>query len=182
MNKLGMVALLAAFGTAGAQAANVGFASVTGTAGVTNAAKAGDGVFPALGQFYQQDTAYWTGQGESVLYTFDMAYRITGMTLSVDNNDFYRVELSSNGSTWQTYHTVLAFEGSVNGGMDTFSPSLPATADFYSFARITALAGDGLNSVGELQLNGVAAVPEPETMALMLAGLAAFALKLRRKA
>jgi hypothetical protein len=77
---------------------------------------------------------------------------------------------------------VLAFDGTVNGGMETFTPSVIATADFFRYARITGSFGDGYNSVGEVQFTGVAAVvPEPTTVALMLSGLGAVGLLARRR-
>lgn len=182
MKLLKIAALVAAMGAVGAQA-NVVITSVTGTSGVNNAFRAADLDWPAFEQDWQDRTAWWYYNDESLDFTFDRPYQITGMTISVDNNDYYRVFLSTDGSTWDDYHTVLAFEGAAGYGMDQFSPSKPATAQFYSYARVTALAGDGSNSVGELQFNGVAApVPEPETLALMLGGIAALGLKLRRRA
>ena len=186
MKLLKIAALVAAMGAVSAQAATVGYISVTGSAGVTNAELAGNGVFSPDGIYWQTGTAWWEGPWESptdyVQFEFDKPYQITGIKLSVDNNDFYRVELSKNGSDWVDYHTVLAFEGAVNGGMDTFTPSKPSTSEAFSFARVTALYGDRFYSVGEVQFNGVAAVPEPETLALMLGGIAALGLKLRRRA
>jgi hypothetical protein len=183
MKLLKIAALVAAMGAVGAQA-NVVITSVTGTSSAVNSAfYAADGNFPAFQQDWQVQTAWWYFNNDSVVFTFDQPYQITGMTISVDNNDYYRVYLSADGTTWDDYHTVLAFEGLAGYGMDEFSPSKPATAQFYSYARVTALAGDGSNSVGELQFNGVAApIPEPETLALMLGGLAALGLKLRRRA
>ncbi len=182
MKLLKIAAVVAALGAVGAQAATVGM-TVVGSAGVNNAIFAADGETPAFETPWQEGTAWWYGLDEALTFTFDQAYQITGITINVDNNDFYRVDLSTDGTSWVDYHTVLAFDGAADFGMDTFTPSKPATADFYRLARVTALAGDGSYSVGELQFNGVAApVPEPETLALMLGGIAALGLKLRRRA
>lgn len=183
MKKLLLASLVGALVSVGAQAATpVLYSSITGTAGVTNAANAGDGVFPANGDDWNINAAFWQGTVDNVSFTFDKAYQITGLKLTVDNNDYYRVYLSTDGSTWETYHTVLAFEGSVPDGVETFTPNLPATANFYRYARIAALAGDNLYGVGEVQFSGVAAaVPEPTTVALMLSGLGAVGLLARRR-
>lgn len=183
MKKLLLASLVGALVSVGAQAATtVAYSLITGTAGVSNAALAGDGYFPPDWTHWTVDTAYWTGDAESVTFTFDQAYQITGLKLSVDNNDFYSLSLSKDGSTWQPYHTVLAFEGTVGGGVETFTPNVIATADFYRYARISASFGDQYNSVGEVQFSGVAApVPEPTTVALMLSGLGAVGLLARRR-
>lgn len=183
MKKLLLASLVGALVSVGAQAATpVLYSSITGTDGVSNAALAGDGYFPPNGTHWQTDTAFWEGDAQSVTFTFDQAYQITGLMLSVDNNDFYSLSLSKNGATWQPYHVVLAFEGTVDGGMETFTPNVIATADFYRYARITGSFGDGLNSVGEVQFTGVAAVvPEPTTVALLLSGLGAVGLLARRR-
>ncbi len=185
MKLLKIAALVAAMGAVGAQAADmVVYTDVSGD-GIFEAGRAGNGAIPPQFDPFDNASAYWFDASKTLLFTFDQAYTITGMTLSVDNNDFYVVELSQDGIEWDDYHTVLAFQGVVQewqGGMDTFTPNKPATASAYSFARITAYPGDGSYSVGELKLNGVAAVPEPETLALMLGGIAALGLKLRRRA
>jgi hypothetical protein len=183
MNKLLLASLVGALVSVGAQAAGpVVISSITGSAFVVNAELAGDGYFPPNTTEWTTDTAFWAGDAEHVTFTFDKAYRITGLKLSVDNNDFYTVSLSTDGTTWQTYHTVLAFEGTVLGGMETFTPNVIATADYFRYARISASYGDGYNSVGEVQFSGVAAaVPEPTTVALMLSGLGAVGMLARRR-
>jgi hypothetical protein len=167
----------------GAHAATPAYTSITGTGGVTNAGLAGDGYFPPDGTYFQTDTAYWDNTGESITFAFDQAYQLSGLKITVDNNDFYRVYISTNGSTWETYATILAFEGTVNGGVETFTLSLPATANAYSFAKVEALFGDNAYSVGEVQFTGMAVtpVPEPATMAMLLAGLGVVGATVRRR-
>lgn len=169
--------------SAGAQAAStVGYSLVEGTAGVTNVEKAHDGAFPADWTFWTTDSAWWEGTDQALTFTFDNTYAISGLKLTVDNNDFYRVQLSTNGTQWDNYDIVLAFEGAVGSGQETFVRSVTATAPVYKYARIFALTGDGFYSVGEVQFTGTAAaVPEPATAALMFAGLAGVGLLARRR-
>lgn len=159
---------------AGAQAAGtVGYTLVEGTSGVNNAVLAGNGAFPADWTWWQTDSAWWEGTAEAVTFTFDQAYSLTGLKLTVDNNDFYQVQISKDGQNWAQYVTILAFEGAVGSGQETFMPSVVTTGPGYKYARVLALAGDSFYSVGEVQFTGVSApVPEPASAALLLAGLA----------
>lgn len=191
MKPLKIAALAAVMGIGSAQAASVEFSSVTGTPGVTGTAFAHDGNYPALGQFWQDETAWWDAwltPNQYLVFAFAKPYQITGFTASLDNNDNYRIDLSSDGEVWTPYAVVLSEDygdpiAMVDGGMDTFAPASVATRDYFSYARVRATGGDKFYSVGELQFNGVAApIPEPETLALMLGGIAALGLKLRRRA
>lgn len=178
-----MFSLISTLGTA--QAATPPLASVACTAGVTGCGFALDGQFPPEGQWYQDATAWWTGFDDSVTYTLDSPLMVTGLTVSLDNNDSYVIEASTNGNDWTTLLFVGASSGTVGFGMDTFSTiaadpqydsNLVFTAGMASQIRITAVDGDTFNSVGELQ---VTAVPEPGTWLLMAGGLAALGLRRR---
>ncbi len=176
--------LLGLFATlAPAQAATPPLVSVACTAGVTGCAFALDDQFPPQGQDWQTETAWWTNFNDSVSYQLNGTYMLTGLTVSLDNNDSYLIEASVDGNTWDTVLFVGASLGSVFGGMDTFSTitgnpffdaNLPFTPAMASQIRITSVDGDALNSVGELQ---VTAVPEPATWLLMAIGLALAGLR-----
>lgn len=118
-------------------------------------------------------------------FTFDLgdAYTLSGLDVSVDNNDSYRFSVSLDGSAWTTLGTVLASDGNSTFGMDTMSNN-PSSPEFVAnlglstpidarYVRAQALDGDGLYSIGEVQVSGtlVGSVPEPETYTLILAGL-----------
>jgi hypothetical protein len=125
-----------------------------------------------------------------VTYTLSSATVISGLTVSLDNNDSYVIEGSLDGRNWHKMLFVGSTMGSVSFGMDTFStlaghPQYDAgLASAFapmaaSMLRITAVDGDTQHSVGELQ---VTAVPEPGAWAMMATGLVGLALARRRPA
>lgn len=96
------------------------------------------------------------------------------LVLQADNNDAYAVDYW-NGQSW-----VEAWQASAVGGwgMATRSSSIfPALTSQY--LRVHAVAGDTFYSVSELQ--ALAPVPEPETWAMMAAGLLGTAALSRRR-
>lgn len=161
---------------------------VSCTAEVTGCAYALDGVFPVEWQEWTSETAYWDGTAAAVTYDLGGSRQITGVTVSLDNNDSYLLEASADGgASWNTLLFVGASVGNVDWGMDTFS-TLPAhphydagisfTPQTGALIRVMAVDGDGLYSVGELQFT--TAVPEPASWAMALAGVAGLAAWRRR--
>lgn len=183
-----LLSLALVISTAGAQAA-----SVACTAGVTGCDFANDGVFPAQGQEWLTETAWWQGLTDAVTFDLGGTKVLTGVELSLDNNDSYVIDVSSDGITWTSLAAVGQNQGSVGWGMDRFSTqadspfflnSLTFAPTQAAFVRVMATGGDNLYSVGEVALN-VSAVPEAGTVTMLVSGLAALgglsAVSRRRK-
>lgn len=153
-----------------------------------------DGYVPPEGTYYEIASVSWTGQtgaaGVALVFDFGQLYTLTDVLLGVNNNDFYQMQVSVNGSAWNTLFTNLAFEGQAGSGNEIISsvfgdPEYQATIDFPSsvarYARIYAVAGDNFHSVSEARFSGVAVVPEPETWTLLVAGLGLIGAAARRR-
>jgi hypothetical protein len=178
------------------QAATVTVSSITPTANITYPVGGipMDGSFPVQSSDWNASSnASWTSNSESLLFTFDGAYSLTGVNVSFDNNDSYRIYVSTNGTDWTKLTTAYSFFGEQNWGMDTLSTvassseyvedfSFTPTAANIRYAKIVAFDGDNQNAVGGVQFLGTAApVPEPETYAMMLAGLGALGFMSKRR-
>lgn len=143
-----------------------------------------DGYIAPEGTPFQTDAVSWFDQvgssGVTLDFDFGQLYTLSDVLIGVDHNDFYQVQVSLDGTAWNTLFTNLAFEGQSNFGSEIISsvagdPEYQATIDFPTtvarYARIYAVSGDNAFSVSEVSFSGVAVVPEPETWALLIAGL-----------
>lgn len=156
----------------------------TATSGVNNAASIVDGISPADGTHWQNQ-AWWTGSAEEVIFDLGGDFYLESATLIVDNNDDYALFTSQNGSDWRSIWEIDAMSGSQNTGLESFQTSLLEQSwTSSSYLKIVATGGDGLYGVGELTVSGVGvlAVPEPETYAMFLAGIALVGAVARRRA
>ena len=178
-------------------ATQISFSSVNVTGSYHNSLNfLTDDIIPGESGQWQNNTVWWNGTGTA--FTFDMgsSYTLEDIILSVDNNDYYRVEYSSDNSVWNTLFSISRYDGEIGWGMDTMATSsthseyIPAI-DFSpvnaQYLRIQATGGDNSYSIGEFQAFGEIQsnpVPEPATMFLLgsgLAGLAGFRKKFRKK-
>ncbi len=137
-----------------------------------------DGVFKPEGHRWDIDTVWWDANfnsGAQIEIDLGGPFSIAAFIMQADNNDAYRVEYSLVGSGWSTAWEVPI---SCCGGVSTRSITLDSAIDA-DILLITAYGGEALYSVSEFQAFGQP-VPEPETYALMLAGLGLVGLAARR--
>ena len=179
-----LLALIAALSVNAVEAATVAYSAVTASSGINAPEYAHDGVFPVEWTGWTNTTAYWSGTAEYLIYEFDQLYSLTHYDVSLDNNDSYQIQFSLDGVNWgltgnSSDVNIGSNDGNVGWGMDTFSADMGPL--FARYARVMAVGGDNMYSVGELQFSGVAAVPEPETYALMLAGLGLVGFAARKR-
>ena len=162
-----------------------------------------DGVFSSEAANWQNSTTvWWTGQSgpNGVVFTLDYGSlkNIDDVYISVDNNDGYVVEYSTDNTTYSNLFTIQSGYGDIGGGMDTMrtvagDSEYVAGIDFSSvqaqYLRVYAFGGDSLYSISEIQAYGsdvnFNAVPEPATIAIWsvlgAVGLA-FASRARKRA
>ncbi|MBQ0929454.1 discoidin domain-containing protein [Ideonella sp. 4Y16] len=134
-------------------------ATVSCSAPVTGCSFAYDGDWPAQGQDWTTNTAWWRDAAAKVKIDLGEVVDMTGLTISVDNNDDYKVMASVDGQTWTRVLNIRAADSEINFGMDTIStvkgdPDRVKGLGFQPgpvrYFRISASNGDGLYSVGEL--------------------------------
>lgn len=134
-----------------------------------------DGIFLGNGHTWDNDTVYWSGTDAVVQINLGASFNIVSLTVEADNNDTYQVDYRI-GDTWQSAVLVPA---AYNGGglqLRTINLDTPISTNGL---RIYATGGDNLYSVSEFQAFA-APVPEPESYALMLAGLGLLGVWARR--
>jgi hypothetical protein len=150
------------------------------TGGVNTFQQAADGFTPANFTPWQTTSAWWDGPGS---ITFQFApMKLTSAVVTVDWNDVYQFDVSSDNVNYVTLFIVGFWsQNVVNNGQVTLPVNFAPTANAYSFLRVKNVGGDNLSAVGEVSLTGTPAVPEPATMALMLAGVGVVGLRMRQR-
>jgi hypothetical protein len=136
-----------------------------------------DGAFLPNNTQWNLGTVFWTGPygADTVFVTLSQTSVVSSITLQADNNDDYGIAYRDTGGTW---HDLVTISPNRSWGLDMGNASFaPITATAFA---ITSVGGDGYNSVSEFQAIGQP-VPEPETYALMLAGLGIVGAVARRR-
>ncbi|WP_235835188.1 PEP-CTERM sorting domain-containing protein [Piscinibacter terrae] len=186
--KLLAVAALALFSGVASAATNVALGSTVTLSGASFGDSGGwccgslaaastvtDGAVLAVGTQWNTGTVFWTGNAPSITMELAGASFVTHLDLQADNNDDYGVSYRDVGGTWHSLTTISPHRswGLDNGSVDF--AGVTATA-----FTISAVGGDGFYSVSEFAAIGTP-VPEPETYALMLAGLGVVGFMARRR-
>ena len=138
-----------------------------------------DGVFLAENAQWNTNSVFWTSASgaDSITVSLNHAAWVNQVTLQADDNDDYKIEYRDNANVW---HDATVISPVRNYGLETTSATLsPILATAF---RITGTNGDGMYAVSEFQATGtVSTVPEPETYALLSAGLGLLGYMARRK-
>jgi hypothetical protein len=140
-----------------------------------------DGVSFALGHQWNQGTIYWhdTQGADNILIALSHASVINSIFLQADNNDQYKIEYHGADHLWHDLVTVGPANPPINWGLGNVNYTLGASVTADGF-RITGVNGDNLYAVSEFQANA-APVPEPESLAMLAAGLGLLGVMARRR-
>ena len=146
-----------------------------------------DGVTVPDGQQWNIGTVFWIGDDNTLTIQLTGAASVSSLFLQGDNNDFYAVSYEDLAGNWLPAGTITpngsAYgPGSVGWGLGAGTYTFASAVDAQAF-RITA-TGDGYYAVSEFQADGkfLAAVPEPTSGLMLLAGLGALGAAARRRA
>jgi hypothetical protein len=207
MKRLLPTALLSAFAfisTAGAQIITP-VSIVQSSGGSVNGSPAViiDGVIPPEETPFDAGglTVSWSGTDVSFTMDLGAVFNISNILYSVDNNDSYELDYSTNDLTFTKLFANGIDSGAVSaaaGGLDTEvsfdTPSIPVstfevnpTMNFSPvdarFLRVEAVAGDNLYGIGEVTPFGTpfSAVPEPATYGWMAVGFLGIAVLVQRR-
>lgn len=139
-----------------------------------------DGIFLPNLQQWNVGTVWWNSAYTNNYIQIDLGdlYSINKLTLQADNNDLYRVQYLNQSNTWINLFDMNTPDA---WGMTTITTVLGSSILASSFRISDGPGGDCCDSVSEFQAFGVAAVPEPESYAMMLAGLGLMGLVAKRR-
>ena len=159
------------------------WSNLWGTGSLASLATVTDGLFLPVQQKWNVGTVFWKGtlQGDAdnfVTISLPKTATVSSLILQVDNNDDYLVQYRNAANSWQDLLTIVPYR---SYGMEKGSATLSTPVTTSAF-RIRSNAGDGYYSISEFQAVGtIAAVPEPETYAMLLAGLGLMGTVARRR-
>ncbi len=142
-------------------------------ASMADASTVTDGVLVPIGTQWNTGTVFWTGafEADSIVVTLASNALVSHIELQADNNDDYGVRYRDIGGSW---HDLVTISPNRSAGIDNGSANFAGVVA--SAFEIRGVGGDGFFSVTEFRAYQVAEVPEPASLALMTAGIAAIGL------
>ena len=149
-----------------------------------------DGVYRPQGTGYQNGTVWWANNNASAIVDLGGLYTINAFNIQADDNDAYVIEYRSSASAPWEFAWSVHNSGPGPNGMQTRPDEAYGNARFFLEAPIVAsqfrLRGDSSSSdvlyaLSEFQAYGVAAVPEPSSLAFAVAGIGFCGLLSRRR-
>lgn len=177
--------------------------TVTATGTYSNAlGLVNDGFIPPETTSWTSPTnVFWSGGGNNnVRFVFDLGadFLVRDVLVSVDNNDTYRAQYSSDASSWTDLFIIPSDGGEISaiqGGMDTLTseaasleylPAMDFAGQIARYISFEAIGGDNSYALAELQIFGDELpvdrpVPAPGTALLLAAGLGAMRLSRQRR-
>jgi len=141
-----------------------------------------DGILEPETELWNANSVWWNGSenpNNEILIDLGSLFKIDSFTVQADDNDTYRVEYRIGAGSWTTAFDVPTMP---SWGLVTRSIDL-ATPIYADALRFTATGGDGYYAVSEIEAWGdkaLSSVPEPQSLLLLLSGLAALACVRRR--
>lgn len=165
-----------------AHAASLTPTGINFTGGTVNGiSHVADGFIPSEWTQWQTTTAWWSGTSQVITFDYGSLFNIEDILVSVDNNDSYKVQWSTDAGSWTDLFSISSSYGDIGWGLDTMTsfadPEYISQINFSTvqaqFLRIFATGGDNLYSVGEFQAYGteVSAVPLPAAVWLFAPAL-----------
>jgi|GEM_PF-660481 len=119
-------------------------------------------------EYDNKSCVYWNDPTTAFVIDLGEAFWISGLTIQVDNNDDYAIDVSMDGKVFGPWLTVRGEWGEVVDGMETLStlakdpqylPQMAVKPVQARYVRLSARGGDEAYSASELSLYGSKTAP-----------------------
>ena len=121
-----------------------------------------DGQMPDQGSGWNGDQCvWWNGTEPAIFIDLGDLYEIQKISVQIDHNDDYLIEVSSDGVQYETFLEISKNLGEIGWGMDTLSSDMDSPDYVQELAvspkkarslKISAVGGDNSYSVSEVQV------------------------------